>query len=127
MDNTSPSPKKKENPVLATQPINQDVMDLVANKGQPKSSPEIQQVKDRLLKIIQTSGADPQKIITAAKYARQAVQKPEMYPMAIEIAIKSGILTPDQAPKGEGIDYQLLANGITAGKLTEELIKEGKL
>ena len=52
MDNTSSAPKKMENPVLATQPINQDVMDLVANKGQPKSSPEIQQVKDRLLKII---------------------------------------------------------------------------
>ena len=125
MDTTSPAPKKMEN--LTTQPINQDVMELVANKGQPKSNPEIQQVKDRLLKIIKTSGADPQKIIMAAKYARQAVQKPELYPMAIEIAIKSGILTPDQAPKGEGIDYQLLANGITAGKLTEELIKEGKL
>jgi hypothetical protein len=36
-------------------------------------------------------------------------------------------LTEDQLPKEPGIDYKLLANGITAGKLTEELIKEGKL
>ena len=47
--------------------------------------------------------------------------------MAIEIAVKNGILTQDQVPKGPGIDYQLLANGITAGKLTQELLKEGKI
>ena len=127
MTNISTPPPNQIAAPQQTQPINQDVMDLVANKGQPKSQPEIQQTKDRLLKIIKTSGADPQKIILAGKYAMEALRKPEMYPMAIEIAIKSGILTPDQAPKGEGIDYQLLANGITAGKLTEELIKEGKL
>ena len=125
---TMPSPQQNQNVApQQTQPINQDVMDLVANKGQPKSQPEIQQTKDRLLKIIKTSGADPQKIILAGKYAMEALRKPEMYPMAIEIAVKNGILTQDQVPKGLGIDYQLLANGITAGKLTQELLKEGKI
>jgi hypothetical protein len=110
-----------------TTPINQDVMDLVANKGQPKSSPNVEQVKSRLLKVIQTSGADPQKIIQAGKYAEMGLKSPEMYRMALDYALKAGILTEDQMPKEPGIDYKLLANGITAGKLTEELIAEGKL
>ena len=50
-----------------------------------------------------------------------------MYPMAIDNAVKAGLLTPDQVPKGPGIDFQLLGNGVTAGRLTEQLIKEGKL
>ena len=125
---TMPSPQQNQNVApQQTQPINQDVMDLVANKGQPKSPPEIQQTKDRLLKIIKTSGADPQKIIQAGKYAEMGLKNPQMYQMALEYSVKAGILTEDQLPKEPGIDYKLLANGITAGKLTEELIKEGKL
>ena len=116
-----------KNPTLQTQPINKDVMDLLENKGQPKSSPNIQQVKDRLLKVIQTSGADPQKIIQAGKYAEMGLKSPQMYQMALDYALKAGILTEDQLPKEPGIDYKLLANGITAGKLTQELITEGKL
>jgi hypothetical protein len=126
--NPNPTPPQKPNAApQQTQPINKDVMDLVANKGQPKSSPEVEQAKQRLLKVIQTSGADPQKIILAGKYAMEAVRKPEMYQMALDVAVKNGILTPDQLPKGQGIDYGLLQNGIAAGKLTQELMKEGKL
>ena len=55
------------------------------------------------------------------------LKSPQMYQMALDYAVKAGILTPDQLPKEPGIDYKLLANGITAGKLTQELIAEGRL
>lgn len=110
-----------------TQPINQDVMDLVANKGKGQASPDVAQAKERLLKVIKTSGADPQKIILAGKYAKEAVRDPKMYQMALQVAVKNGILTPDQLPKGPEIDYGLLQNGIAAAKLTQELMDEGKL
>jgi len=123
--NTPPAKKKSDFPM--TQPINKDVMELVSNKGKPKANPNVEQIKNRLLKVIQTSGADPQKIIQAGKYAEMGLKNPQMYQMALNYALKSGILTQDQMPKEPGIDYKLLANGITAGKLTQELIAEGKL
>jgi ABC-type transport system involved in cytochrome bd biosynthesis fused ATPase/permease subunit len=70
---------------------------------------------------------DQGKIIQAGKYAEMGLKSPEMYRMALDYALKAGILTEDQLPKEPGIDYKLLANGITAGKLTEELIAEGKI
>jgi len=49
-----------------------------------------------------------------------------MYPIAVQHAIRQGLISPqDVAP--QGIDYKLLANGITAGKLTQQLIDEGKI
>jgi hypothetical protein len=122
------NPTPQQNQIVAPQQnADADVMALVKRKGKPDQSDQIQQTKNRLLKIIQTSGADPQKIIQAGKYAEMGLKNPQMYQMALDYSVKAGILTPDQLPKEPGIDYKLLANGITAGKLTEELIAEGKL
>ena len=127
MDNASPSPKKMENPVLATQPINQDVMDLVANKGKPKPSADVEKTKNDLRRIIKQVGIDPQRVIQAGKYAEAALKDTKLYPMAIENAVKAGLLTEDQVPKEPGINWKLLAQGMTAGRLTAELVQEGKL
>ena len=122
----NPTPQQNQN-VAPQQSQDKEVMALVQRKGQPEKPDQVQQVKNRLLKVIQTSGADPQKIIQAGKYAEMGLKSPEMYQMALKYALAAGILTEDQLPKEPGIDYKLLANGITAGKLTEELIAEGKL
>jgi hypothetical protein len=124
MATTSP----QQNPIVAPQQKpDEEVMNLIKRKGTPEKPDQIQQVKNRLLKVIQTSGADPQKIIQAGKYAEMGLKSPQMYQMALQYAVQAGILTPDQLPKEPGIDYKLLANGITAGKLTQELIAEGRL
>jgi len=122
---TSPTPKKMEN--LQTQPINQDVMDLVANGGNPKQSPEIEKAKNDLRRVIKQVGIDPQRVIQAGQYAEAALKDPKMYPMAIQNAVQAGLLTEDQVPKEPGINWKLLAQGMTAGRLTAELVQEGKL
>jgi hypothetical protein len=122
----NPTPQQNPN-VAPQQKPDEEVMNLIKRKGTSEKPDQVQQVKSRLLKVIQTSGADPQKIIQAGKYAEMGLKSPQMYQMALDYAVKAGILTPDQLPKEPGIDYKLLANGITAGKLTQELIAEGKL
>jgi len=124
MTNIVPTPQK--NPISAPQQgvDNADVMNQMKGKSKPEP---VQQAKERLLKIIKQVGLDPQKVIQAGKYAESALKRPEMYQMALDKAVKAGLLTPDQLPKGPGIDFQLLGNGLTAGRLTEELVKEGKL
>ena len=121
---TSPSPKKMEN--LQTQPINQDVMDLLKNKGNPKSTPEIKKAKQQLLQTIKQYNINPQQLIEGGKLSSTALKDPKMYPIAVQYAVRQGLITPqDVAP--EGIDYKLLATGITVGKITQEPISEGKL
>ena len=122
-----PSPQQNQNVApQQTTPINQDVMELVSQKGQSKASPEVEQAKQRLLKVIQTAKLNPQELINAGKYAKEALRKPEMYPMAVQMALKQKLITPDMV-KQSGVDYELLSIGITVGKLTEDLKKEGKL
>jgi hypothetical protein len=104
-----------------------EVMDAVKNQRQPQTKPEVEKAKKDLLRIIKQVGIEPQRIIQAGKYAEAALKRPEMYQMAIQNAVQAGLLTPDQVPKGPGIDFQLLGNGATAGRLTEQLIQEGKL
>jgi len=119
----SPRQEKMENP--QTQPINPDVMELVESGGKPKQSPEIMKAKNDLRRIIKQVGIDPQRVIQAGKYAEAALKDPNMYSIAIQMAVKEGLLTEDQVPKEPGINWKLLAQGITAGKLTEELVQEG--
>jgi len=124
MDNLSPPPKKIENP--QTQPINADVGNLLKNKGKTNHPPEVEQTKERILKILQTAKVNPQELISLGKYAKQAARNPELYPMVVDFALKNQLITQDMV-KGKGIDYQLLSIGVTLGKLTEELVKEGKI
>jgi hypothetical protein len=127
MDQKNSPPAKKNSNFPMTKPINKDVMELVASGGKKKYPDEVAKAKERLRMIIQQTGVDPKRIIQAGKYAEAALQRPEMYQMAIQNAVQAGLLTQDQVPKGPGIDFQLLGSGLTAGRLTEELVKEGKL
>ena len=102
-----------------------DAMSAMKTPDPTMSSPEMLKAKNNLRRIIQQVGIDPQRIIQAGKYAEAALQDPKMYPMAIQNAVKSGLLTQEQVPKTPGVDYKLLAQGIAAGKLTEQLVKEG--
>jgi hypothetical protein len=124
--NTLP-PAKKKSDLPMTQPINKDVMDLVAGGGKPKQSPEIEKAKNDLRRVIKQVGIDPQRVIQAGQFAEAALKNPAMYPMAIQNAVQAGLLTEDQVPKEPGINWKLLAQGMTAGKLTAELVAEGKL
>ena len=121
---TSPTPKKMEN--LQTQPINQDVMDLVANKGKPKQSPKIEKAKTELLKVIKDQNIDPMLLIRAGQLAEAALSDPTMYSMAVEVAIREGLIAVEDVGN-EGVNYKLLANGITAGMMVKELMNEGRL
>jgi len=120
-------PAKKKSDLPTTQPINQDVMELVAGGGKPKQSSDIEKAKNDLRRVIQQVGIDPQKVIQAGQFAEAAIKNPSMYPMAIQNAVQAGLLTEDQVPKEPGVNWKLLAQGMTAGKLTAELVAEGKL
>ena len=109
MNNPSPSPEKIENP--KTQPINADVLNLLKNKGKTNHPPEVEQTKERILKILQTAKVNPQELISLGKYAKQAARNPELYPMVVDFALKNQLITQDMV-KGKGIDYQLLSTTI---------------
>jgi hypothetical protein len=120
----TPAPQKKmENPQRPS--LTPDAMSAMQTPDPTMNSPEMLKAKNNLRRIIQQVGIDPQRIIQAGKYAETALQDPKMYPMAIQNAVKSGLLTQEQVPKTPGVDYKLLAQGIAAGKLTEQLVKEG--
>jgi hypothetical protein len=125
--NPLPTPQKKPDFAPQQESMEKDVMQAVKNKGKPEQSPEIVKAKRDLARVIKQVGIDPQKIVEAGQYAEAALKDPNMYQVALQMALKNGILTEDQMPKEPGIDYKLLANGITAGKLTQELLSEGAI
>ena len=120
----SPSPEKMEND--APQQVDTDVMDLIKRKDSPEQSPEVLKAKNDLRRIIKQVGIDPMRIVMAGKYAEEALTNPSMYPIAIEVAIRENLISEKDIEPG-GINYKLLAAGITAGKLTQELLDEGAL
>ena len=113
-----------ENPT--TQPINADVINLLKTQGKKEKAPDYEQAKDRLRKIILSVKIDPQRIIQAGKYAQAALDNPKMYPIAIQTAIRDQLISP-QDVKQNGIDFALLGQGITAAKMAQELVQEGKV
>ena len=64
-------------------------------------------------------------MIRAGKLASMALKDPSIYQMAVQAAIKEGLITA--ADVQPGIDYKLLSYGITAGKMAEELLSEGAI
>jgi hypothetical protein len=120
----SPPPEKMEND--ATQQVDTDVMDLIKRKESPEQSPDVLKAKNDLRRIIKEVGIDPMRIIMAGKYAEEALTNPSMYPVAIEVAIRENLISESDIQPG-GINYNLLAAGITAGKLTQELLDEGAI
>ena len=120
----SPSPEKMEN--TAPQQIDVEVMELVKRKGKPEQPPEVEKAKAELLKVIKDQKIDPQMLIRAGQLAEAALNDLSLYPMAVDVAIREGLIS--EADVGnEGINYKLLANGITAGMMVQELMEEGRL
>lgn len=120
----SPSPEKMEN--TAPQQIDVEVMELVKRKGKPEQPPEVEKAKAELLKVIKDQKIDPQMLIRAGQLAEAALSDESLYPMAVDVAIREGLIS--EADVGnEGINYKLLANGITAGMMVQELMEEGRL
>jgi hypothetical protein len=119
----SPSPEK-----MGFQPkeIDEEVMDLVRRKGKPEQPPEVEKAKTELLKVIKDQNIDPMLLIRAGQLAEAALSDPTMYPMAVEVAIREGLIAPEDVGN-EGVNYKLLANGITAGMMVKELMDEGRL
>lgn len=121
----NPTPQQNQN-VAPQQNIDKDVMALVSGKPKKEESAEISQAKERLLKVMQTAQISPQTVIKAGQYAEQALKNPQMYPIAVQTAIREKLINPEDVQPG-GIDYKLLANGITAAKMVQELMQEGRL
>ena len=119
----SPSPEKMD---FQPKEIDVEVMDLVRRKGKPEQPPEVEKAKAELLKVIKDQQIDPMKLIRAGQLAEAALSDATMYPMAVEVAIREGLITPEDVGD-EGINYKLLANGITAGMMVQELMDEGRL
>ena len=120
----SPSPEKMEN--TAPQQIDVEVMELVKRKGKPEQPPEVEKAKAELLKVIKDQKIDPQMLIRAGQLAEAALSDLSLYPMAVDVAIREGLIS--EADVGnEGVNYKLLANGITAGMMVQELMEEGRL
>ena len=103
---TSPPQKKMENPQM--------------------TGKEREQSKERLRRIIQQVGVNPQDILRGETYAKQALKNPKMYPVALQAAIREGLLPPN-TPISNIIDYKIISMAILAGKLTKELMQEGKI
>ena len=128
MDQKPLSPLQEKTDFTAPQQ-DADVMALIQRKGQSspvEQTPEVKKAKNDLRRIIQQVGIDPQRIIIAGQYAERALRDPAMYPVAIQMAIKENLISESDIEPG-GINYKLLAAGITAGKLTQELLDEGAL
>ena len=120
----SPSPEKMEND--APQQIDVEVMELVKRKGKPEQPPEVEKAKAELLKVIKDQKIDPQMLIRAGQLAEAALNDLSLYPMAVDVAIREGLIAESDVGN-EGINYKLLANGITAGMMVQELMEEGRL
>ena len=120
----SPSPEKMEND--APQQIDVEVMELVKRKGKPEQPPEVEKAKAELLKVIKDQKIDPQMLIRAGQLAEAALSDLSLYPMAVDVAIREGLIAESDVGN-EGINYKLLANGITAGMMVQELMEEGRL
>jgi len=122
----SPLQEKMEN--VAPQQ-DDEMMSLIQRKGKPQpveQTPEVTKAKNDLRRVIKQVGIDPQRIILAGQYAERALREPAMYPVAIQMAIQENLISESDIEPG-GINYKLLAAGITAGKLTQELLDEGAL
>jgi len=116
-------PAKKISDFPMTQPINQDVMELMQGKGKPKHPPEVEKAKEQIRQYIKQYQLDTNVLIQAGKLAERGLRDPVAYQMAMDMAIKNGIAKPEDV--GQGTNYKLLGMAITVGKLTEEIVQEG--
>ena len=85
-----------------------------------------EKAKNDLRRLIKSIGLDPQRLIRAGQLAEMAMKDKSLYPMAVQNAIQEGLISPQDIKQG-GVDYKLLAQGVTVAKLTQQLMQEGKL
>ncbi len=123
---TKPLSPRQEKMDFQPKEIDVEVMELVKRKGKPEQPPEVIKAKDELLKVIKDQKIDPMMLIRAGQLAEAALTDLTLYPMAVEVAIKEGLISPADVGD-EGINYKLLENGITAGMMSKELMEEGRL
>jgi len=123
MTNIVPTPQK--NPISAMQqkPIDADVMNLVKTKGKPNQTPEVEKAKEQIRQYITQNKIDPNILIQVGQLCSQALRDPTLYQMAVDMAVKNGIMTKEEV--GTGTNYKLLGIGITIGKLTQQIVQEG--
>ena len=119
---TSPTPEKMEN--LQTQPINQDVMNLVANKGKPQNPAHVEKAKAQLQQVITQNGIKPEQLVRAGQMAMMAIQDKSTYPMLAQMAVKEGLIQPNEIPPEP--DYKMLAGLVSAGKLAQMIVDQSK-
>lgn len=109
-----------------TQPINQDVLNLLKNKGKASQPPEVEKVKSTIAQLIQQYNVPIDLVISVGQLAKKAITDPQMYQMLVQKAVQSKLISPDQIQSGQtGMDYKLIAGAITIGKLAEQLKNEG--
>jgi|APCry1669189000_1035189.scaffolds.fasta_scaffold01070_16 DNA-binding transcriptional regulator YdaS (Cro superfamily) len=124
---TPPPPKKSGFPDSAKGPLEKDVMEAVKRKGKPSRSPQIEKAKRDLLEVIKKKNLNPQAIIHAGQLAEAAMKNPrEMYQIALENAIKEGLIRPEDVQPGV-VDWKVIATGVAAGNMVKEMMEEGML
>lgn len=116
-------PAKKNSDFPMTQPINKDVMELVAGGGKPKNK-NVDVAKEQIKKIIAEQKIDPQKIVRAGQLAEFALKDNKSYPMVIQQAIREGLANPEDA--NEPMNPKELAGMVSAGKIAQMIIDEGQ-
>jgi len=124
--NLPPPPEKSGFPKSEKGPLEKDVMEAVKNKGKPKQPEGVEKAKNDLRRIIKQVGIDPKRIVKAGQMAEMALKDKSLYPMAIQNAIKENLVAEKDFQPGV-VDYGLLAKGITAGRLAQQLIEEGSV
>ena len=100
-----------------------EMMNVLQNKGKPNSSPNVEKAKQQLKQLIAQGKVDPKILIQFGKMAEVSLKDPTMYQMTVQMAIKSGIIKPENILPGK--DYKALGMAITAGKLAEMIVAEG--
>ena len=113
-----------ENPTMSTAPINQDVMNLVANGGKSLGNPQVQKAINDMKKAMAEQGIDAQSLVKIGQLAEFALKNPKSYPMVMDQAIKAGLATPQDAQ--EKMNPKEFAGLVSAGKLAQMILDEGK-
>lgn len=117
-------PAKKNSNFPMTQPINQDVMALVANKGKPKNPAHVDKAKAQLQQIMAQNNIRPEQLVRAGQMAMMVIKDKSTYPMLVQMAVKEGLIQPNEVPPTP--DYKMLAGLVSAGKLAEQVASETK-
>jgi hypothetical protein len=117
-------PAKKISDFPMTQPINKDVMELVANKGKPKNPPNVEKSKAQIQQLMAQGNIRPEQLVRAGQMAMMAIQDKSTYPMLVQMAVQEGLIQPNELPPTP--DYKMLAGLVSAGKIAQMIVDQSK-